>query len=195
MANGVDHPIPASMYRRLAEAVEGFSESDAPVFFALDRNQPHNPFRTQEGVIAFPSEDAALEALAEADRSRYEVLGPCHGQAKAPKFEVVSVRYRDRDGNIYERKLEEGADMLCWSMSAFDKFFAPYYSDLFGFDKPARDRLGRHREEMDTKGFFFHIWPTIGGGFGIRDPGTLQLEPLDAGSSQDVVEPAMDLSK
>jgi hypothetical protein len=176
------------MYRRLAEAVEGYSGGEQPVWFVLDTHIPHN-LMEYEGKIAFQSEaeaEAALEALYPGSL-RWEILGPCVGEATPQRFQVLAVRYMDlTTGEVVEKALPPGCDMLCWSVSAFDKFFAPYYADLSGFDDQGRRRVGVHREKMKTTGFFLHIWPTIGRGFGVI-PGDGNLPLLDAGTTLDQV--------
>jgi hypothetical protein len=153
--------MPASFYRRLAEVIDGL-RSGENAWFVLEGTPPFNPLTTPDGETGFKSEEEANGAAAAAPggRDAYVVVGPCKTQREVSRLAVTSVTTRDLRNNVATRSLHQDVDMLVWSMSAFDKFVAPYYHRLYGSGQQASEQLSQLRRRVHESGIFGHKWPT-----------------------------------
>jgi len=123
-------PTSAGLYRRLAEAADGFRDG-APVWFAAHRLDPNQevlgPFRSQENVLS----------AAEAEPG-YDAFGPFitdPESAPVGEEEIVgaAVWVKEEDGSfswaIYQ---PSDVDAVFLTDSAIDKFVVPYLSQVHG---------------------------------------------------------------
>lgn len=154
--------IPASMYRRLAAVVDGFRSGENS-WFALANEFPHEPLTTADGVTQFTTREAAEAAVAgvmeKGAPAAYEIFGPCKTQRELSRATVTSIS-ATVDGRSRTANVDTDADMVVWSMSAFDKFVAPYYFELWGSNQRAWDQVQAGRASMKASGIFLHKWPT-----------------------------------
>ena len=172
--------IPATLYRRLAEVIDGL-RTGRTAFFVLALEFPHDPLTSQSGETGFESEGEALDALKRTDGGleAFQVFGPCKTQREVSRLTVTSVTTLS-DGATKTRNVHPDTDLICWSMSAFDKFVVPYYFQLYGRNEVAYGEIAKLRRWVKETGIFAHKWPTKGSGsikdylnFGDYDPWAL----------------------
>ena len=129
-----ERPVPASLLRRLAEAVAGLGRGEVKwlvASYAADDRLGH------EVIGAFDSLHEAQEKVSSAEHG---VFGPFTasetGPSETPRFEVatIAITLKSEDGVVQELAPLKGdeVDALFWSGSAIDKFVIPYYTAVSG---------------------------------------------------------------
>lgn len=138
-------PISAHLARRIAEAADGLRDGKTYYFVS----KKYFPFYVEAygGATSTEALAAAEAALAEKNllipdhKEKYTINGPFltieeHGYAPE-SYDHIEVRYlKDGEGDekIVTKSifLDPGTDAIVLSLSAFDKFFLPYYTRLLG---------------------------------------------------------------
>ena len=128
-------PASASLIRRVAEAADGLRDG-RDWWVVVDRTFPH-PL-----LGAFPSDSAARDSIAKAP-GNWEVFGPFRttedqpytGDASEDVIKVIVVTSKGQkefDGKRY--------DAIFWGLTGFDKFVAPYLTEVAGVTYAAEER-------------------------------------------------------
>jgi hypothetical protein len=129
---------PASLWRRLAEAADGFRDGKDK-WVVLDRKFPHKVLDVFDTEAA--ADSARTQAIASTGVS-YEKFGPFN-TINDPPYEgdtdpVDSVVVYRKSG----REAYSGTkyDAVIWGLPAFDKFIAPYLTYVSGVKYAAEQR-------------------------------------------------------
>jgi hypothetical protein len=137
----VDDTLPksASLLRRLAEAADGFRDGK-PRWVAIHRTG-HQGHHNVLGVFR-TYEEAAFKARTVGPE--YAVFGPFVTVDDPPdksstETDVVEVIVRQKNGQE-KRFSADTVDALFWSLTAFDKFIAPYLTSVDGVRYAAEQR-------------------------------------------------------
>lgn len=137
-------PETASLLRRVAEAADGFRDG-IPRYVVANQVHPHNVL----GV--FLKREQADDSLAKARKSdparyaSYDVFGPYRAVEDPPMVEAdtteevleVVVKYRGGKTTTYRG---DKVDAIFWGLPAFDKFVAPYLTEVSGVRYAAEQR-------------------------------------------------------
>ena len=133
MATSRSNLVSATLLRRLAEAIDGYRDGKRHWFVVKDgkRIMMRGPF----------SSAAAAGRDKRAAGPGYRVFGPYRmandGGAAAIKVVVTS----RKGGHEWTRTYyPPDVDAIVFTMSAYDKFIAPYYANIDGLDEARRKR-------------------------------------------------------
>lgn len=131
-------PVPASLLKRLAEAVDGYRDGRLK-YVVANRDFPH----PVAGVFESSTEaQRVAESVATRTDSSYAAFGPFRTSQETPPQnpkDVIKVIVQRRDGTSKTYDGEE-YDALVWSLPAFDKFLVPYLTAVYGVEYAARQR-------------------------------------------------------
>ncbi|MEO6057404.1 MAG: hypothetical protein ABIQ49_11235 [Gemmatimonadales bacterium] len=135
-ATSVPAAVPASLLRRVAEAADGLRDGNE-WYVVADRAFPHAIL----GV--FPTSAAAVDSVARAAGTEWEVFGPFKTTENPPyeaahADDVIEVIVVTSQG----QKHYDGTriDAIFWGLTAFDKFVAPYLTAVGGVRYAAEQR-------------------------------------------------------
>ena len=133
------YPLSAPLARRLAEAADGLRD-DKFYYFVSKRVFPFDllPVKGDSDTVASELADAMVEDLNfEKNQVLFEKFGPYKTDKDYEQpFEYDQIEINFLQGNevMYSQYLDAETDAIILSLSAFDKFFLPYYSRLYGPD-------------------------------------------------------------
>jgi hypothetical protein len=153
-------PVSAPLAKRLAEAADGLR--DGKIYFLVCKLK--YPF----DVKCDTGRDSVEEASAAANEiiNQKAALGKVYhkfGPYRTPKeydppitFDRIELRFLEGEVEKHKEILKRSADAIILSLSAFDKFFLPYYTKLYGVEK-AKDFRDRAKiifsgEKLMSKG-------------------------------------------
>jgi hypothetical protein len=155
-----DGAMPATLLRRVAEAVQGLPNGYA-VYVAVEMTLPYE-------VIMIGPERAAVEDSARRTHQRYAIVGPVEGEepphtmsyqlpcthradsymqcpdsthrfSVVPSTVIVIFQSGAQSDTVASFAPAEG-DALFFNLSSMDKFVFPYYARVFGIEYAARMR-------------------------------------------------------
>lgn len=138
MATNYTDAIPAGLLKRLAEAADSFRDG-LYHYFICKTTFPYDLHNTQ----GYPSDsdadcaaDDILSGLVNQNDTYYK-FGPyktdSDGEADI-EYDSIQVRYLRNDIELYCETFDSSTDAIVLSVSAYDKFFEPYYVRLYGID-------------------------------------------------------------
>ena len=125
-------PLSASLLRRLADVAEAHPTGQ-PLYFVLRLAPPH------DFMGAFASEHEADDTVAQAG-AEFAKFGPYtteaerHASWRSPLVSI-NLTIRRPPGGLASALVDPAEyDMAVWSISAFDRFVAPYYAHRIGIE-------------------------------------------------------------
>ena len=139
-------PYSAGLARRLAEAADGLRDSKYYYFVSM-RNFPFE-LKAAQGNTAEEASDAADDLLAEFNNGKsdnlFEKFGPYWTALDFPApltYDQIEIRFLSGNTVQHTQTLGSDTDAVILSLSAFDKFFLPYFTRLYGATQAANMRV------------------------------------------------------
>lgn len=179
----------AKLLSDLLGIVRGNRVDAEPFFLLACFERKDHEFLLDDGGEAplCPTTREEAESLAAVKSSALgvpvEVLGPFRPSTYVPgRYKVTPVRFHftraERGDN--EAALDSTSvsvdvipecDLACWSVSAFEKFIAPYYFQHWGGNASAAARVQQLKRNIFTtgSGIMGHKWPTMSMDLGTID--------------------------
>lgn len=144
--NFSQEPISAQLARRLGEAADGFRDGQYHYFLT----KPEFPFDLISAQGSYNVEEALHNArtlLSEKNRaiegaeSQFILAGPFKTTVEsglAIDFDHIELRYIKGEVAVGEvLTIQKDEDAIVFNLSAFDKFFLPYYARLYSAEQAA----------------------------------------------------------
>lgn len=137
--------INAGLAKRLAEAADTFRDG-LYHYFVCRTTFPYDLYYT----AGYESEDDASEAadtlkIEHGLSDDYHKFGPykttnCDKEKEAPiEYDLIQVRFMQGNNELSCEAFSADTDVIILSLSAYEKFFEPYYTKLYGIDVAAGD--------------------------------------------------------
>lgn len=136
MATNYTDPVPAGLLKRLAEAADSFRD-DLVHYFICKTIFPYDLHNTQ-GYSSDADADCAADSLLNTLGQGYYKFGPYKTDTEgepAILYDSIQVRYMQGNNELYNETLSSDTDAIILSVSAYDKFFQPYYVRLYGLEE------------------------------------------------------------
>lgn len=138
-----DTPLSAGLAKRLAEAADGFRDNLYHFFLAVTEH-PYHLVCTEGSSSKTDAYEQAKAKLKELEKElpgrQYEIYGPYLTSAEKEieiDYDSIEVRMMHSAAGLVRSATFVNVDAIVFNRSAFDKFFLPYYTRLYGPDKVA----------------------------------------------------------
>ncbi|MEO8713311.1 MAG: hypothetical protein ABI405_14360 [Parafilimonas sp.] len=124
----------ADLAKRLAEAADSFRDN-LTHYFVCDKKYPYDVHCTAGYEVAKDANDEAVTIKAGLIGENF-IFGPyktaSQGEAEI-EYDSIQLRFMRADNTeVYCETLPNDVDAIILSTSAYDKFFLPYYTRLYG---------------------------------------------------------------
>ncbi len=125
-------PLTAGLAKRLAEAADGFR--DCKYYYFISKSD-------YDFDLQYASGDSDNEALTFANIIKsdkgddYEIYGPYKTESNDPplmNYDSIKLSLNNGELDSINIVLEKDTDAIILSLSAYDKFFHPYFTRLYG---------------------------------------------------------------
>jgi len=125
----------AGLAKRLAEAADSFRDG-LYHYFVCKTSFPYDLHYTAGYESASAASDEA-DTLKQSLSSEYEKFGPYNTDASdepAIEYDAIHLRFMSNNAELYCETFPNNTDAIILSVSAYDKFFQPYYVRLYGIE-------------------------------------------------------------
>jgi len=139
-------PVSGDLAKRLAAAADGLR--DGKIYYFISRKEyasgsfnKYDPFDLDRTDGHENNDDGLAAAQAQAQQilsdkgAGFYIFGPYLTPPEIETFtdfDAIEVRFLKNSAEVFKKTFEKNIDALVFSLAAYDKFYMPYYSGLYG---------------------------------------------------------------
>jgi len=125
----------ADLAKRLAEAADGYR--DGKYYCFVCKNAFPYDIHVASGNTGEQAISKANDELAKLDSTQYHIYGPYQTLQEEEYnptlvYDTIEIKFLNQNSVVQTQTLNGDADCVVFTLSAYDKFFHPYFTRLYG---------------------------------------------------------------